>query len=140
MFQVTSIYYCTEAMEKSLMSTIVFPPPAVCNADTFYFKMSSTVTFKIHKISLKSHFLFICCDMFWAYRAIIRQPLIDRNHCTAWAHISVYLHAIIACRHIQECTPALSSCYFHVLAFMPCSFVHSFSRWGVCPLYFSLQC
>jgi hypothetical protein len=43
---------------------------------------------------LKSRFVFIFCSMFRPYRAIIRQPLIDRNHYTAWAYTSIYLHAI----------------------------------------------
>jgi hypothetical protein len=73
--------------------------------------------------------------MFQPHRAIIRQPLMDRNHCTLWAYTSVCLHAIIAHRRIRECAPALSSCYFHVVAFMLCFFVHSFPRSGMCPLY-----
>jgi hypothetical protein len=40
--------------------------------------------------------------MFRPYKAMINQPLIDWNHCTAWAHTSVYLHAIIAQLHITH--------------------------------------
>jgi hypothetical protein len=109
---------------------------SVCNANTFYFKMSFTVTFKINKISVISHFLFICCNMFQPHEAIIRQPLIDRNYCTAWAHTSMHLHAIIACRRVRECTAALSSCYFRVAMFTLCSFVRNFLRSGVSPLYY----
>jgi hypothetical protein len=38
------------------------------------------MTFKIHKMSLKSHF---CCNMFRTYEAVIGQLLLD--HYTAWA-------------------------------------------------------
>jgi hypothetical protein len=31
------------------------------------------------------------------------------NHCTEWAHIPIYLHAIIACHCIQVCTLTLPS-------------------------------
>jgi hypothetical protein len=39
--------------------------------------------------------------MFWFHRAIIREPLIDRNRCTAGVHTSVYLHAIIQGTHAR---------------------------------------
>jgi hypothetical protein len=78
--------------------------------------------------------------MFRPHKSIIRQPLTERNHCTAWTHASIYayLHAITACRRIRECTPALSSRYFRVPAFMLCSFVRSYPRSGLCPLYYEL--
>jgi hypothetical protein len=63
----------------------------------------------------------------------MRQLLIDRNHYTAWAYMSVYLYAVIACR-IRECTLSLSSCYFRVAAFTLCSSVRGFPRSGVYPL------
>jgi hypothetical protein len=46
-------------------------------------------------MSLKSHFLFICCNMFRSHKANIRRLLVDQNHHTAWTHTSVYLHAIL---------------------------------------------
>jgi hypothetical protein len=58
--------------------------------------------------------------MFCPYKTIIRQLLFDRNHRTAGAaHQYIYmlpLHVII----IQECMPALHSCYFLVAASMLC--------------------
>jgi hypothetical protein len=81
-----------------------------------YFKCHLQSHLKFVKISLKSYFLFICCNMFRHHRAIIRK-LIDRNRCPACAHTSINLHAIITCSRIRECTPALPSCYLHVAAF-----------------------
>jgi hypothetical protein len=122
--------------EVSLLDTIFLTHllTSICSANTtFYSKMSFIITFKIHKMSSKSRFLFICCNMFRSHRAIIKQPLTDWNHCTTRADMSIYLHAIIAC-HIQECMPVLSSCSFHVAVFTLCSFVRSFPRSGMCPL------
>jgi hypothetical protein len=73
--------------------------------------MSFTIIFKIRKMLLKSHFLFICCYKVRHHKAVIRQPLTDQNHYTAWAHKSIYILAVIACRRIRECARALSSCY-----------------------------
>jgi hypothetical protein len=39
---------------------------------TFYFKTPFTITFKIHKISLKLYFLFICCNRFRYQKANTR--------------------------------------------------------------------
>jgi hypothetical protein len=36
-----------------------------------------TTTFKIHKMTLKSHFLFNCCNMFRPYKAIPGRLLIE---------------------------------------------------------------
>jgi hypothetical protein len=82
--------------------------------------MSGIITFIIHKKLLK----------FRPHEAVIRQPLIDGNHWTAWAQ-AIY---IFTCRRIRECTFALSSCYFRVAAFRLCSYVRGFPRSGV-PLY-----
>jgi hypothetical protein len=83
------------------------------------------ITFNIHKISLKSHFLFNCCNMFRPNEAIIRQLILDRNHHTAWTPRQ-YIYVLSSCVVIiQECTPALHSCYFLVAASMLCFIARS---------------
>jgi hypothetical protein len=91
----------------------------VYNANTaFYFKCHLQSRLKFVKKSLKSHFLFISCNMFRPHRAIIRQPLIDRNHCTAWVHSSIYLHSIIVkSSYSRMCTRTF-------LVLFPCCGVH----------------
>jgi hypothetical protein len=113
---------------------ISYPLASVYNAtQRFIFKISFTIIFKIHKMSLKSHFLFNCCNMFRPYKAIIRQLLLDRHHRTEWAtrqyiyllllHVVIiretvcphFTHAIFLLRR-PRCVPFSRAC-------VPC--VHS---------------
>jgi hypothetical protein len=55
--------------------------------------MSFTITFKIHKMSLTSHFLFNCCNTFRPYKTIIRKLLL----CVVCpvSHLSVVLFCVM---------------------------------------------
>jgi hypothetical protein len=89
---------------------------------TFYFKCHSQSNLKFVKIVIKITFS--------AY--LLQRVSVLQGHQQAtvnwskWVHTITYLHAIIACRRIRECAPALSSCYFHVAAFTLCFFVRVF--------------
>jgi hypothetical protein len=61
-------------------------------------KMSLIITFKVHKILLKSHFLFTCCNVFRPQKAIIRQIInwSKSLHCTG-SHVTIF-----TCRHYSR--------------------------------------
>jgi hypothetical protein len=113
-----------QTVHQPLFMALVHQLPSLMQHN-FYFKMSFTVTFKIHKMSLK-HILFNCWNMFRPYKAILRQLLIDWNRHTASSHMSVFiymllLHVVV----IWECTPTIHSLYFHNAVSTLCSFVCS---------------
>jgi hypothetical protein len=97
---------------------------------TQHFILKCRLQSHLKLISLKSHFLFICCNIFLPHKAIIRQPLIDRNHCTAWAHMSVYLHVVVF-ENVRPLFPPV----LVLLWRSRCFFASSFPMSDVCPLY-----
>jgi hypothetical protein len=90
--------------------------------------MEFTIIFKIHRMSLKSHFLFYLLKHVSASQGHHQATIIDRNNHTIWGDTSIYLYAIFTFRRIREYTAAFSSCYFRVAAFPLCSFVRSALR------------